>query len=295
MPGYLDVPSNIEFGWTVGEDGWGPAMNRSLRQLAYVGGTRSVKNRTTATPPSAPTAGDKYIVAANPTGAWSTYNVGDIAVWGRGLTAPATLAWQRFQPARNLLLYDEGADQIIKYNGTEWGTIGGGERNVQSDWNQTDMSADDYIKNKPNISTGTLWTTRLVDTFTGTLTRGGASQSKTVLQARLGTNARNAALMNTTGTTRWKIIAVFDITSLTFTTAVARNTSMQIASQTPQGSSISTKSFSSATGAQTLDIVRGSGNYQNEFDVRVSISLLGGPATSEFTIGYRVIGGLISG
>ena len=121
MPGYLDSASNIEFGWVVGEDGWGAAMNRSLRQLAYVGGTRSIKNRTTSTPPSNPTAGDKYIVAANPTGLWSSYNAGDIAVWGRGLITPATLAWQRFRPQRSLILYDEGADQIIKYNGTAWG------------------------------------------------------------------------------------------------------------------------------------------------------------------------------
>ena len=120
MPGYLDPASSLTWGYTDGEDGWGGATNRSLRQLAYVGATRSVKNRTTAAPPSSPTEGDKYIVAANPTGLWASYNAGDIAVWGRGLTTPATLAWQRFQPQRSFIFYDESTDQVIKYNGTEW-------------------------------------------------------------------------------------------------------------------------------------------------------------------------------
>lgn len=40
-----------------------------------------------------------------------------------------------------------GADENkLKINAT-----GGGEENVQSDWNQTNSSADDYIKNKPTI------------------------------------------------------------------------------------------------------------------------------------------------
>jgi hypothetical protein len=31
------------------------------------------------------------------------------------------------------------------------GIAEGAEVNVQADWNQTDTTADDYIKNKPNI------------------------------------------------------------------------------------------------------------------------------------------------
>lgn len=39
-----------------------------------------------------------------------------------------------------------GLDDLQKLNGIE----AGAERNVQADWNQTDSSADDYIKNKPS-------------------------------------------------------------------------------------------------------------------------------------------------
>lgn len=147
MPGYLDPISNLTWGYNDGEDGWGGATNRSLRQLAYFGLHPSVKNTTTSTPPAGPAEGDKYIVAANPTGAWSTYTANDLAVWGRSLSAPATLAWQRFIPRKGVVLYDEATDNQLKYNGTAWETSGGSD--VQSDWNQTDNTQPDYIKNKP--------------------------------------------------------------------------------------------------------------------------------------------------
>jgi hypothetical protein len=36
------------------------------------------------------------------------------------------------------------------------GIAEGAEVNVQADWNQTDSTADDYIKNKPNIPAETV-------------------------------------------------------------------------------------------------------------------------------------------
>ena len=51
------------------------------------------------------------------------------------------------------------------------GIAAGAEVNVQSDWNQTDTTADDYIKNKPNIPSGvTLYST------TGQNTDGAMTQ-----------------------------------------------------------------------------------------------------------------------
>jgi len=43
------------------------------------------------------------------------------------------------------------ADDYIK-NKPDLSSVGGGEVNVQSDWEQTDSNSDDYIKNKPTIS-----------------------------------------------------------------------------------------------------------------------------------------------
>ena len=148
MPGYLDLKSNMTWGYIDGEDGWGGATNRSIRQLAYVGLHPTAKNSTTSTPPSSPTEGDKYIVASSPTGAWSTYNANDIAVWGRSLAAPGTLAWQRYIPFKGQGIYNEDTDEDLKFNGTTWEVKGGGS-NVQSDWNETDTASDAYIRNKP--------------------------------------------------------------------------------------------------------------------------------------------------
>ena len=44
------------------------------------------------------------------------------------------------------------AGTIRRVAASDIGTGGGGEMNVQSDWNQTDTTADDFIKNKPTIA-----------------------------------------------------------------------------------------------------------------------------------------------
>ena len=146
MPGYLDPPSNITWGYADGEDGWGTAVNRALRQLAYIGANRAIKNMTTSTPPSSPANGDKYIVAASPTGAWSTYNAGDLAIWGRGIST-ATLSWQRMIPYEGAQVYDESTNSTMTFNGSNWEVSNG----VQSDFAETDSTDPAFIKNKPVI------------------------------------------------------------------------------------------------------------------------------------------------
>lgn len=54
-------------------------------------------------------------------------------------------------------------DQIEKL----WNSIGSGEANVQSDWNETDTNSDAYIKNKPTIPTNTSQLTNNNQTFIG--------------------------------------------------------------------------------------------------------------------------------
>ena len=148
MAFYLDPQSRISFGWDEGEDTWGVPTNRSLQQLAYVGLHPSVKNTTRTSPPTSPAESDKYIVAANPTGAWSTYNEGDLAVWGRSVSSPATLSWIRFQPRNGTIVNNEDTDQLIRYDGTDWSVAGG----VQSDWSVTDVNNPAHILNKPDFA-----------------------------------------------------------------------------------------------------------------------------------------------
>lgn len=75
-----------------------------------------VKDRSLATPPGSPTQGDRYIVAASPTGAWSGH-ANDIAVrqgstW-KFITAQEGLSvWVANEPAK-----------IIYFNGASWGDV----------------------------------------------------------------------------------------------------------------------------------------------------------------------------
>ena len=176
MPGYLDSNSGLYFGWDEGEDGWGTPTNRSLRQLAYGGLTRSVKG-TVSSPPSTPTLGDKYIVGANPTG-WGLTPAPlehQIVVYGRELATPTNISWLVFQPRVGNEVFDESRGIRVQYYEGSWqeirpsqnqpilsdNTISGDgvttpqsvqfPDQLQSDWSVTDTASASYIRNKPTI------------------------------------------------------------------------------------------------------------------------------------------------
>ena len=176
MPGYLDSNSGLYFGWDEGEDGWGTPTNRSLRQLAYGGLTRSVKG-TVSSPPSTPTLGDKYIVGANPTG-WGLTPAPlehQIVVYGRELATPTNISWLVFQPRVGNEVFDESRGIRVQYYEGSWqeirpsqnqpilsdNTISGDgvttpqsvqfPDQLQSDWAITDTNDARFIRNKPTI------------------------------------------------------------------------------------------------------------------------------------------------
>lgn len=44
-----------------------------------------------------------------------------------------------------------GSPATFQFNGTGFDDLSGGEANVQSDWNETNATADSFIQNKPNL------------------------------------------------------------------------------------------------------------------------------------------------
>lgn len=80
MPSSTEVRSGLKFGWTLGESGWNAEMDANLLRIGRFGFHSSIKDRDLATPPGSPTAGDAYIVAASPTGAWVGHT-GEIAIY----------------------------------------------------------------------------------------------------------------------------------------------------------------------------------------------------------------------
>lgn len=170
---YLDSRTGITWGYPGGADNWGASMNTMLQRLAYLFSNLTFNELGVNTPPSNPAIGDTYSVGGTPTGAWSSYLVGDIAVWGRNAADTAT-GWIRFRPYVGLDGYDR--DTALKYvwNGSEWhfeqaspsdlnfdpttirgtGTSSDPYRavipdQVQSDWAVTSSTDLAYIKNIP--------------------------------------------------------------------------------------------------------------------------------------------------
>lgn len=80
MAASTEPRSGLFYGWALGEGNWKPGMDANLLRLGRFGFHLSVKDRDLATPPASPAAGDTYIIAAAPTGAWASKE-GQVALW----------------------------------------------------------------------------------------------------------------------------------------------------------------------------------------------------------------------
>jgi lysophospholipase L1-like esterase len=85
--------------------------NEALRVLDAIV-QLSVLDKDATTPPGSPTDGDRYIVAASPTGAWSGH-AGGIAAWQDG-------AWIFYSPREGWLAWVADEDKLYAYSGTAW-------------------------------------------------------------------------------------------------------------------------------------------------------------------------------
>lgn len=86
-------------------------MNEAITILdAVIGG--GVKDKDLATPPGSPAAGDRYIVAASPTGAW-TGHAKHIAYFFNG-------GWRFINPGEGLMVWVNDEDLLYVYDGSAW-------------------------------------------------------------------------------------------------------------------------------------------------------------------------------
>lgn len=75
----------------------------------------SVISKTLATPPSNPSTGDTYLIAAAPTGAWSGY---------AGCVASYYSGWRIKTPLAGWRLWVQGESKLYFYDGTAWRLCG---------------------------------------------------------------------------------------------------------------------------------------------------------------------------
>jgi hypothetical protein len=103
----------LKYGYAIGESGWGAGYNANhllfdtLLQL-------SVVSAALAAPPGAPANGDRYIIAASPTGAWAGH-AGALAVWLTDLAA-----WTFYAPRAGWRAYNVATGTVVTYSGSAW-------------------------------------------------------------------------------------------------------------------------------------------------------------------------------
>ncbi len=112
MPASTEPRSGLSFGWSLGENNWNTAMDANLLSIGRFAYHLSVKDRNLSTPPGSPVAGDTYIVAASPTGAWVN-QANKIAIWSDS-------SWVFGTPRIGWVAYIEDEEKIIVYKVTGW-------------------------------------------------------------------------------------------------------------------------------------------------------------------------------
>ena len=106
-----DPNLGLTYGWTLGESGWHAGMDANLKRLGALVGL-SVKSRATPTPPASPTDGDRYLIPAGATGAWSG-KTDQIAARVAG-------AWEFHVPKVGWLAYVEDEQVLSAYKPAGW-------------------------------------------------------------------------------------------------------------------------------------------------------------------------------
>lgn len=101
---------------------WRDGYEPNLRKLDAVV-MLSVLEIGTETPPGGPTEGDRYILGATPTGAWSG-QAGKLAVY-RKADAASAAAWEFHTVKTGWMAWDVATSSIRVYTGSTWGVVAG--------------------------------------------------------------------------------------------------------------------------------------------------------------------------
>lgn len=101
----------LNYGWVRGEDFWGGPVNDDLVLLdTLLHGV--ILSMTFSSPPADSVEGDRYIIAANPTGEWAGHD-GQLTVLVEG-------AWLFYEPKYGWRFRLVSTNQFVWFNGTNW-------------------------------------------------------------------------------------------------------------------------------------------------------------------------------
>lgn len=114
MPESFAPNLGLPYGYSVGENGWGPSVSNGLKKLDALVNV-SVISILTA-PPSSPTNGDRHLVGVDATGAWVGKD-NQIAVRIAG-------AWEYYAPPLVRTVHVQSIGYFLQWSGTAWVDIG---------------------------------------------------------------------------------------------------------------------------------------------------------------------------
>ena len=100
---------------------------RTLLQMIDVLVQCAVISKTLAAPPGSPANGDRYIVAASPTGAWAGW-AGQIVVWTTDDPGFVSGHWQNYPPKAGWFTYNVADSTFYAYSGSAWAALAAGDR-----------------------------------------------------------------------------------------------------------------------------------------------------------------------
>lgn len=112
----------------------------------------SVKDKDLATPPGSPADGDRYIVAASPTGAWVGH-AGKIARY-----STVAVAWEMFTGKEGWVVWVDDEDAEYRHDGTSFKFAkGAGTGAARPASGLVGASYFNTTTSKPNWYTGSAW------------------------------------------------------------------------------------------------------------------------------------------
>jgi hypothetical protein len=105
--------------------------NAALNDLDFMA-QASVIDHTLATPPSSPSTGDSYIIAASPTGAWTGFANSIAGYYG---------GWSIKTPITGWTAWTRNDSRLMYYNGSAWALLTTPKLDATTTWNPGAISS----------------------------------------------------------------------------------------------------------------------------------------------------------
>lgn len=120
MPATAEPNLGLNWGWTLGEDGWKAGMDLNMIVAGWLAqGYISVAAKSVSAQPGAPANGEAHILGNAPTGTdWAAWAEDDLALYITGY--PNDGGWIKVTPLDGFHVYDRSLNMSWRFSNTKW-------------------------------------------------------------------------------------------------------------------------------------------------------------------------------